>query len=348
MRQELIGYLLGALDQHETIQVETRLRHDAQLRRDLEMLKCSLRVLNSEPLRDPDPPKNLAATVCCYVDQMGHACTTGDPPSAESTLQQTRRSARSRVTMSSVAEVGGGSSGSWSLADAIVVAGVCATAALLFAPVLFVGRNQAQQNICQYNLQQVGLGLIGYANHFDQQLPFVPATGPRAAAGIYAPTLLDARMVTDPTVFACPTRRDLVAGTQEVSRDMIPELSQVDNATDKQWKLWRFSMGGDFAYVLGYINADGKYVGRRIDDGARLVLLGDSMVSANGQGPRGVHGRGVNFLYGDGHVKNVHLDCLGPDCDDVFHSDRGLIEAGRGIWDIVLAPSQAAPLGASR
>ena len=66
MREELVGYLLDALDADERATVEQRLRQDSQLQHELELLHESL-----EPLRADegsfDPPQGLAARTCAFV-----------------------------------------------------------------------------------------------------------------------------------------------------------------------------------------------------------------------------------------------------------------------------------------
>ena len=66
MREHLLGYLLGALEDDEHQQVRRQLERDPKLRHDLERLKT-----HSEPLlleRDcHEPPAGLAARTCELV-----------------------------------------------------------------------------------------------------------------------------------------------------------------------------------------------------------------------------------------------------------------------------------------
>src|SRR2546425_88207 len=66
MRNNLIGYLLEALDPAERQTVEEQLGQDPQLREELKLMERSL-----EPLRGDDghfdPPAGLAQRTCNYV-----------------------------------------------------------------------------------------------------------------------------------------------------------------------------------------------------------------------------------------------------------------------------------------
>jgi len=67
MREQLLGYVLGALDEDEHAQVEEALRRDPQLQREVELLHDSL-----DPLRAGEgayePPVGLAARTCQTVE----------------------------------------------------------------------------------------------------------------------------------------------------------------------------------------------------------------------------------------------------------------------------------------
>jgi anti-sigma-K factor RskA len=71
MCEELLGYLLGALEPDEERELEARLATDPELRKQLEELRPLLRPLTAEPARI-DPPAGLAARICAQVARCDH------------------------------------------------------------------------------------------------------------------------------------------------------------------------------------------------------------------------------------------------------------------------------------
>lgn len=65
--EQLLGYLLGALDDGEQQALEARLRSDAQLRQELGRAKRSLRPLYASDDTAIDPPAGLAQRTCQLI-----------------------------------------------------------------------------------------------------------------------------------------------------------------------------------------------------------------------------------------------------------------------------------------
>ena len=68
MREQLLGYLLGALDGPEHDQVKRELQRDPQLQRELQRLEDELAPLESQRWQ-PDPPAGLVERTCQLVSQ---------------------------------------------------------------------------------------------------------------------------------------------------------------------------------------------------------------------------------------------------------------------------------------
>lgn len=369
MRDELIGYLLGALDEDLRVQVEQRLQFDASLRADMETLRRGLQVLQPTRCQNPseidptpsvsdrfdsefpaeriisteridqwastsmwvEPPVGLAERACDFV----FSRSSGDvntPPSPQ---------------FRSAAEPAVGSV-SWSVADAFVIAGVCITAALLFAPALITSRISAQRQLCASRLRDLGESFALYSAQHQGELPVIPTSGPRSFAGIYAPVLRDAGFLSDPNWIVCP---EACSTDSTPVHGIVPTLSQIDRGTASELSLWCNAAGGNYAYALPYLDQNGQYVSRKNLRQSNIAILGDIVTSPSAAvlpatpvlpAATGRHGgRGANVLFQDGGVRYQHQLRIGN--DDLFRSNRGLIEVGQSIDDQVLAPSQVRP-----
>src|SRR5262245_34839771 len=66
MRENLLGYLLNAIEPDERTAVEENLARDGQLRGELDLLRTGLVPLGDDREHD-EPPKGLAQRCCEYV-----------------------------------------------------------------------------------------------------------------------------------------------------------------------------------------------------------------------------------------------------------------------------------------
>src|SRR4029079_17173676 len=98
-----------------------------------------------------------------------------------------------------------------------------------------------------------------YSDNHDGYFPAVPVDGPLAAAGVYAPKLIDAQLVGDHSRFVCPGvgAPQNVANAQHPTPFRVPTLQELQNASEDQLAEWRRLMGGSHGYNFGYL-ADGK------------------------------------------------------------------------------------------
>ena len=140
MREDLIGYLFGALDAERHDEVHHTLSNSPTLRQELRLLQRAV-----EPLRwdseEYSAPAGLAERTCLNVaEQIESNKVTLRPPSPSEV-------------------VGGSSRYAWTFSDMIVAAGVCLAAALLFFPAVSQSRYLAQLNNCQNNFKNCDLEL---------------------------------------------------------------------------------------------------------------------------------------------------------------------------------------------
>jgi len=201
VQQELLGYLLGALDQPEREELEARLAADPRLRRQLARVRKSLRPLETDAW-DVEPPPGLAARTAAWVAAQAAACPAGAggprrPAGAEA---GTGRTGAPLAAPSAVL--------SWAPTihwpDVAVAAGILVTATLLIFPAIERSRLQARKVACQNNLREVGRALDEYSQSHDGYFPVVPVQGRLAAAGIYAPTLLSQGYLREARSDLCP------------------------------------------------------------------------------------------------------------------------------------------------
>jgi len=345
MRDNLVGYLLGALDADEHQQVERQLKVDQQLAADLESLRSSLHLLEHDR-EDHAPPAGLAArTMAGITSQANHSIRSQSP----------RATADARATP----EVSPPPKNRHSFADIAVAGGITLALAMLFFPAIANSRYQAELTACKRNLSELGAALSGFSKANDGNFPAVhlvndsqAARGGQAsdaagkfdselaAAGMYAPQLVEAGHVDDPQVFVCPAspKSDCEEPFHVPSLDELRRMSRARFAAIKR------RLGGDYGYNLGYIEGDRlrpvRYQGR----GTFAIMADRPLDSPRPCGSRSSahHGSLQNVLFEDGHVGTLR-GCRDARGDDIFVSVRGLVEAGRHRDDAVIAPSEAGP-----
>lgn len=319
MREELIGYLLGALDAEEQARVEQALETSAELRQELELLALSLEPLEAEA-EGYDPPAGLATRTCQFVAQHAAIAPVTKPAGAS----------RDRLI----------TTGRWSLTDMLVSVGVCAAAVLLFLPAIAQSRHQASLAYCQNNLRTLSTALTSYSDVNGGFFPAIPAEGKAAAAGYFGTALHDQGFLTDGSKLLC-TRKP--SGSQGELDRSIPSLAEVTAAEGRELADLIKRMGGDYAYVLGYVD-DGKLFAVRNHSRPTFAILSDAPNLGGASRTSLNHGGcGQNVLFEDGHVQFV-VGCQLGCGDNLFLNDAGFPEAGTHPDDAVLGPSSMPPV----
>lgn len=332
MREQLLGYLVGALEENEVAEIRAALANDADLRAELDELRMQVGLLeaDSEPY---EPPASLASRTCAMVAEH-----------AERMQPSVNREAATLAT-----------SGRWSSADWVVAAGICIAASLLFVTSVANSRFHAQVAGCQNNLRQVGQALALYADSHQGYFPEVPTSGNLAVAGVYAPKLIENGYLNSAQPVFCP------AGTNNQAR-IIPAMATVMEApADKLLQLQR-QLGGSYGYSLGHLE-NGVYRATRnqnrdlfpvLADAPRehtpqsstCILGGCSSKSRQCQSHSQNHGcAGQNVLFESGRVKFLSTCQPGENCcDDFFINRNGIVAAGVDATDAVIGGSDVSPL----
>ena len=344
MHEDLLGYLLGALEPHEMRRVAELLRNDPEARAELEQIERTLQPLE-ETYEPVEPPRaDLVARTIAAL-----------PPLPEH--EQPASSAPQLVPMLSGVEPTSNTGFSWM----DWVSGSIAAAVLLglLLPALAQGRFEARKIACQDQLRQFGTALTRFVmRNRQQRLPEVSEQGPEAFAGVYAVRLNDAGLLEDASMRWCPSL-DLpefsndasVAGsipaTRLVGADSMVTVDQLHQATVNQLKEMQRLLGGHYAYTLGVIEQD-RYSSPRFESRASFAVMSDAPMATilDGIIPSdqvGHGGIGINVLFEDGRVQFISLSSLDSMPDHPLLNHRGEAEAGVNVDDASLAPSWRAP-----
>lgn len=306
VREELLGYLLNALDEETHQRVADALATDESLRDDLDRVSRHLQPLSTD--RDHhDPPPALALRTCASIWM--HAARSpgssdgGIPsPTLEDHFfapecapsQNEQNDSHNETPLSTavaavlansahpVVQVKGSvvplsvvndrvASRGWSVADFLVAAGIVMLAGLLVFPALSHSRSRTRLTACQHNLGQLGLALHSYSDLYRGFLPQLSVSGPRAFAGVFGPTLRDGLFLTSNQLLDCPgggTRGSLAASTPVT-------LAQLDNAFGSSLKELQQRAGGDYAYLIGHVLRN-QYHGPRNRNRTHFPMLADA------------------------------------------------------------------------
>lgn len=189
MHHQLLGHLLGALDDEEQSRIEARLERDAECCQ--ELLQWRRRLAPLEALRpDFEPPPGLAERTCRYVA----ACM---PVPGYSQQWRRRRKMGSQPTPPSHV-----SSLAW--LDVAVVALVLLTTGAMILPAIDSSRFHARLASCQDDLRQFGLALSEYGRQQGNPLGHLAGSGRLTPAGVFAANSLRDEYRIDNRRTLCP------------------------------------------------------------------------------------------------------------------------------------------------
>jgi hypothetical protein len=272
-----------------------------------------------------EPPAGLSDRTCAFV--AAHATGPVEDEALATPRRQDRKSTREPLAPPAR---------SWRGVDIAMALAVCVAGLALVLPLINTSRANSQVAICANKLREIGLALTGYSERNGGLFPEVPESGNLSAAGIYAPTLIDAGFLTEPRLVICP-------GSPLADRPgfRIPRLDEIRTADRQQLAELRRNMGGSYGYVLGY-RENGKLKPTRNLYRERFALAADVPADDLANSPN--HGRsGYNALLEDGHVVYLRVCRLDGTCDDIFQNDLGQVAPGCQINDAVVARSDVSP-----
>ncbi len=306
MREQLLGYLIGALEVDEHQQVEKELEASHDLRRVLDTLRQHVEPLSWDAGHLP-PPTGLAARTCEYIQRSNRPT-----PLHEFGSRPTR----------------------WSVQDFMVAASILVAASMLFIPAVAHSRGVARIAQCQNNLRQLGIALTKYSDAHHGYLPYVPPVGNLASSSTFAPRLVSAGLLDEPRILACP---DSSAGRNKVR--LIPNVEHLENAKATELKELHTTMSGDYRSTVGHISGDQYYPTRHLHR-PYFAYAADAPRHHDQQRQSANHGgKGQNVLFDDGHVEFLKTcRCTPKDHpDDIFVNASGEVAPGLNPDDAVIA-----------
>ncbi|MEL6898000.1 MAG: DUF1559 domain-containing protein, partial [Planctomycetota bacterium] len=300
-REDLIGFLMGALPESEMRRIQQRLLVDPALQAMLDQVQRTMRPLDETTRPTPPAPDDLLEKTMLAVEGQQDGFADSDEEFADPThlggdafddspnplescdkltgvhesVQQvdlTDSVGSGEIRMSPVQPHSGQRHFGW----AEVVAGVAAVVVVagLLLPGVLRGRFAARKAACQENLRTLGIAMTQYAMADSSgQLPQLSGSGPQSFAGNYALRLFDSGRLTDSTnMLLCSS---LQRPTGFPDKPFTSDDLQTDDVN--QLAFVQRNAGGQYAYTLGVME-DGKYRSPHYEGRTQFAVLGDAPV----------------------------------------------------------------------
>jgi prepilin-type processing-associated H-X9-DG protein len=322
MEEQFIGYLLNALDERGTRDVEAYLQAHPEARTKLALLQQALEPLAADKEAPAPPPQLVERTLAKLAE---HICGDGRPttelPQAPPIPRQSLSGGRSW----------------WRRVDVMVAASLLLTAVGIALVVLgrMRGPSSAAMIVeCKNNLREFFVSLHDYRD-LHGRFPDVAQEAPRDVAGMVVPILNEAGTLSDGASIRCPG-----IGTPLSCPFTVSSLRKM---SDAEFALHSSSLSMCYAYSLGY--RDGATI-RGPGDGSQ-ASFSQTPIMADRPPAEGIHynsinhgGKGQNVLFADGHVQFVTGRTFGADLD-IFRNRADIVATGLDAADIVLGYSAA-------
>jgi prepilin-type processing-associated H-X9-DG protein len=334
MDENLVGYLLGALDPDLHRQVEDHLQAHPETHRRLNALRRMLEPLSADG--DEGAPLGLA-------DRTIAACTAETQPVSVPLSARLPLAPRPRL-----AQRYGHSIAWFRRGDAVVAAGILIVCLGVGIPIVASVARDYQVYACQNNLRKFNTALVSYSDNHGGEFPRVEALPPRNVAGIFVPILKDSGVLGAEVSVACPAR----GKRRPASCGTLTELEAMQRERPDEFSDAVRDLCCCYAYSLGYGMQDGQgnaiHCGLRREEGSdRLPILADRPAYDGNQVKPGNSpnhgGRGQNVLHVDGHVEFVTKRTVGINGDDIYVNRDNRAAAGRDRTDTVLGASWICP-----
>jgi prepilin-type processing-associated H-X9-DG protein len=326
MDENLVGYLLKALDTETYRDVVTYLREQPEAQKRLETLRRALAPLAADD-EDVDPPKDLWIRTLATIAE--YRCR--DLPRAPAPPPVAKPPAPPRSW--------------WRRADVLVAAGLLLCLTLLTPPALNYYWHHHNILACQDNLRRFYQALESYGERNQGRLPQLELQPPFNVAAVFIPILHEAGLLQDPMI-----KLTCTPGAQPPP--LRRTLQELRTLSREEFDRYADSLGC-YAYSLGYFDASG-YHQLRLDPNQpdlmkRLAILADRPPAGKGYslvGPGNSpnhNGRGQNVLFLDGHIRFCKVRTVGVGGDDIYVNRNKQVAAGLDREDTVLGASTARP-----
>lgn len=321
MREQLIRYLLGELDEDERREVRALLRDNPELQKELAHLKECFASSEADDDAEPLPPRSLAKRTADTISN-----------SDEFELEQMVRS----KSMTAISEPPTGILG-WSLADLTVAGGVMLAVSMLVFPALRESREGTRRTVCQYNQGQLGIVLTKFSDNHKMYLPHI---GPKEFAGMFIVRLVMEGYAEPGELQAwldCPAApMEVRAGLRKFT---IPGPEQLKEMPRNELAKLAAAINPCYAVPLPYRDEAGKYHDIRNEHSMYVPVFSDASDLVAQRVSPNHDGLYIQIMFQDGHVKAFTSDML-PSCgDNMFRNRNGVVAVGTAPGDSVLASS---------
>ncbi len=325
MDENLVGYLLDALEPDERRAVEDHLRADPAARARLQRLRGLMQPLAAD-LEPVEVPPELWVRALGRVAE--YSCRSLPAVPAAPTPRPT-------IPVRSW----------WRRADVLVAACLLVCAGLLIPPGLIYLHYERNKLACQNNLRELYTALKDYGQRHSGYIPNVATAvpPPRNVAGMYVVMLQENGLLQGQVRVHCPPHDP--AALPPASRAVVERMAQ-----DEFQRCVSQMAEGCYAYSLGYRDSWGTHSLRcdpLIPDNPYLAILADQPPKDVGIGDKanspnhGGHGQNVLFL--DGHCRFCTTRTVGFNADDIYVNYAGEVAAGKCPEDTVLGAGDARP-----
>ena len=207
-QEDLIGFLLGALEPDEERVVEDALAQDVSLRDQLAGLEEQLTCL-PDRFVEIDPPVGLADKTINTISIVDSSIeplkfdSSVEPIKADSSVEPIKADSSDtpvKLTPKKEVAVGGRS---WSVMDFIVSAVVCFVIAAVLLPSISQSRFNSNRLQCQENLRNIGFSMASIADSFDGDF-LLPEGADHWPAGLFVQRIMETGLANDIEGFICP------------------------------------------------------------------------------------------------------------------------------------------------
>lgn len=332
MREDLMAYVLGELDEQARSEVERELASSPALRAEVERIRRCLCDASGSPAHGDAPqdeiPEGLAERISHDIprwseEQVQLSCDEQYPSPGRVEFV----SGRCNFTM----------------VDMTVAMAVILAIAGLLMPGLNVSRSDSQRLACQNNLRELGTMFTQYSSRHG----FMPLVAPREHAGVYSIRLAESDLASHQMMgrlVVCPASPQAIQLRREGKLLAIPTAEEYKNAQGESLLRIRRTSGGSYAFQIGYVHK-GYYYPPSNRGLGWVPILSDGPNVAAGRDIGANHGGAIiNTLFQDGSVQPLSTCLVARNQDHLFLNQQGEPLAGNTWGDAMLSTSYAGPL----
>jgi hypothetical protein len=310
VRENLIGYIVGAIEPEERLQVEQRVEQDASTRQELELMRSGLHPLAEDQMHH-EPPAGLAQRCCDYVYSRAEVLPASLSPASQAPRKVVR----------------------WTRLELGVAGAIAASVAIFFLPQIYQTHVQSQLLACQSNLKDIGFAAGKYT---EQNGGYYPAARPGDRTnyvGMWEPMMVSQHYLPSGNSLVCPSSPEADAG-------QFHSLTAEDVKAMNDARLAQMlpQLSPSYGMTMGYLQ-DGKYKVQRNQNREKFAVISDNP-GPNGTNSPNHGGRGTNVLWDDFHTSFLTSPEVGPNGDNIFINDNHEVAPGLTPNDAVVVPGQ--------